>query len=337
VSSDESHHRSDGEPSGEHQPDQDDESRVPGGDDVSRVSYDCSPWAGETRRLLAGMLHNQEIAHVWEGTVLVVRRGDEAAVDELVEEVVATAVEALDPELPTVAYEISVLPAATQNEVVQALASEGIPHEWDTEGDIVIHERDAVRLEELLEDLTLEVDPGGDEGEIDLDGLELHDRLTDLFVAADRLVHDPGERRASHDLLDADEALDGVGVPFGFDRGDWQEVLDASAELVAAVREAAERGGPLHELLSTDDADDAGVEGGDGADAEERSTEAVRSRVPGDRRAAVALGGVPQPVEPSDEPADDDAEEPDPRGDEGRDDSVQARARRLRDLLRRVL
>jgi hypothetical protein len=126
-------------------------------------------------------------------------------------------------------------------------------------------------------------------------------------------------------------------VPFGFDRGDWQEVLDASAELVAAVREAAERGGPLHELLSTDDADDAddaGVEGGDGADAEERSAGA---RVPGDRRAAVALGGVPQPVEPGDEPADDEAEEPGRRGDEARDDSVQARARRLRDLLRRVL
>jgi hypothetical protein len=284
------------------------------------------------------MLHNQEIAHVWEGTVLVVRREDEAAVDELVEEVVATAVEALDAELPTVAYEISVLPTATQNEVVQALASEGIPHEWDAEGDIVIHQRDAVRLEELLEDLTLEVDPGGDEGGIDLDGLELHDRLTDLFVAADRLVHDPAERRASHDLLDADEALDGVGVPFGFDRGAWHEVLDASAELVAAVREAAERGGPLHELLSTDDADDdAGMDGGDGADAEQPSTGAVRARVPGDRRGAVALGGVPQPVEPGDEPADDDAAEPDRRGDEGRDDSVQAQARRLRDLLRRVL
>jgi hypothetical protein len=316
VSSDETLDRSDDEPSGAPDPEQDRDHTV-AEDDISRVSYDCSPWAGETRRLLAGMLHNQEIAHVWEGTVLVVRREDEA-----------TAVEVLDPELPTVAYEISVLPTATQNEVVQALASEGIPHEWDAEGDIVIHARDATRLEDLLEDLTLEVDPDGTDGAgIDLDGLELHDRLTDLFVAADRLLHDPGERRASLDLLDADEALDGIGVPFGFDRTTWQEVLDASAELVTAVREAAERGGPLHEHL-TDET------GGEVADLDGSSSGPTRTLVPGDRRGAVALGGVPLMVG-DDEPAEDEAEEPDIE--EGRDTSVQAQARRLRDLLRRVL
>lgn len=322
--------------------------------EIHRVSYDCSPWAGETRRLLAGMLTNQEIAHVWEGTVLVVRQLDEARVDQLVEEVAATAVDVLDPDLPSVAYEVSVLPSSTQNELVQALVAEGIPHEWDADGDLVIHEADASRLEELLGELAVDTVGGGEAEEADLDGIELHDRLTALFLAADRLTHDPADRRASLGLLDADEALDGVGVPFGVERTTWQEVLDASAELVEALAEAAERGGPLHErvVLEGDPVDgdetaDDEAEGGaaGGRRSADRAAPAGSTAGSGttERTGLAALGGVPVlggSAGEGDRPTTDAP----PRGRstvEGTgadlDVSVQAQARRVRDLLRRML
>jgi hypothetical protein len=313
--------------------------------EIHRVSYDCSPWAGETRRLLAGMLTNQRIPHVWEGTVLVVRRQDEAGVDLLVEEVAATAVDVLDPDLPVVAYEVSVLPSSTQNEVVQALAAEGIPHEWDADGDLVIHEADAPRLEELLEELAVETSAGAETDEADLDGIELHDRLTALFVAADRLAHDPSDWRAGLGLLDADEALDGVGVPFGFDRSTWQEVLDGSADLVAALAEAAERGGPLHERAPTGDDPTDGLGGRDHGGDEHGERAATGS---GEASGLAALGGVPVlggRASRVDGTAVDgtavDGTAGRPSGtDRSRSDvdaSVQAQARRLRDLLRRML
>jgi hypothetical protein len=322
-----------------------------GGASQDRVSYDCSPWAGETRRLLAGILTNREITHVWEGTVLVVRAEDEAQVDELVDEMLATSIDSLDPGLPTVAYEVSVLPTETQNEIVQALNAEGVPHEWDADGDIVIHEQDASLMDVILDDLTVLTGPDGDqEGAIEIDGLELHDRLTALFVAADRLSNEPADRRASLDLLDADEALDGVGVPFGLDRSTWQEVLDASADLVDALREAAESGGRLHEAA---EAGQPGSEGGEPepgpGSAEDETRRVVRVGARGASKAVpAARGGVPvlrdgsAPEQESAgepdaevEPSDEDPRPPDTP--KRQDTSVQAQARRLRDLLRPML
>lgn len=71
-----------------------------------------------------------------------VRADHEAEVDELVDEMAATAVASLEEEgAPTAAYEMGAWSAESQNALVAALGSEAIPHEWDAEGDLVVHEQ----------------------------------------------------------------------------------------------------------------------------------------------------------------------------------------------------
>lgn len=216
------------------------------------VSYDCSPWAGETRRLLGSLLETRSIPHAWEGTVLVVRADHEAEVDELVDEMAATAVASLEEGAPTAAYEMGAWSAESQNALVAALGSEAIPHEWDAEGDLVVHERDAERTEELIESLG-EPD-GGDE----MDGLELHERLDSLFVAADRLAGNPDDRAGARDAVAATEALRPAAVPFGVEAGQWRRLIGRADALVAALR-AGHDDGPGDDEPG-DDGDVAGTD-----------------------------------------------------------------------------
>ena len=198
--------------------------------DRGEVSYDCSPWAGETRRLLGSLLETRAIPHAWEGTVLVVRADREAEVDELVDEMAATAVASLEEGAPTAAYEMGAWSAESQNALVAALGSEAIPHEWDAEGDLVVHERDAERTEELIESL------GEPDGGDAMDGLELHERLDSLFVAADRLAGNPDDRAGARDAVAATEALRPAAVPFGVEAGQWRRLIGRADALVAALR-----------------------------------------------------------------------------------------------------
>ncbi len=137
---------------------------------------------------------------------------------------------------------------------------------------------------------------GGDE----LDGLELHDRLGRLFVAADRLANDPNDRAGSRDIADSYEAIEHAAVPFGVDAGVWLELHRSAVGLIDAVAgaEAGER--DTHEFD-----DDSGEDG---------STDDVGDDVV------------------TSHAADGD-------GPEGADaaPSVQAQARTLRDLLRRFV
>jgi len=197
------------------------------------VSYDCSPWAGETRRLLGALLETRDIPHAWEGTVLVVRAEHEATVDELVDEMAATAVAALEEGEPRVGYEMGGWSAQSQNNLVESLGAEGIPHEWDAEGDLVVHERDAERVEQLVDEL------GEPDGGEEMDGLELHERLDSLFVAADRLAHNPEDRTGGRDAVAATEALRVAAVPFGVEAGQWRRLIGQANALVAALRGAS--------------------------------------------------------------------------------------------------
>ncbi len=57
--------------------------------------------------MLEQLLAGADITRVWEGTDLVVRAGDEATVDDLVEQVRATDQPALDPDAEKIVYEVN--------------------------------------------------------------------------------------------------------------------------------------------------------------------------------------------------------------------------------------
>lgn len=193
------------------------------------IEYDCTPWAQQTRQVLRSLLTDNEIPHAWEGTVLVVPAAFEEQVDELVDGARSTARSSLGRARSTVTYEVSPWSASSQNALVDDLVGARIPHEWDSEGDLMVHEEDAELVEEFIE--ALGEPDGGDE----LDGIALNDRLSELFVMADRLCRDGGDRKGRKGLRRVYGELENATVPFGVEPVMWLDLHRAIAELLEAI------------------------------------------------------------------------------------------------------
>ena len=205
----------------------------PGAEEGDSIEYDVSPWAGETRRILRTVLAERAIPHAWEGTVLVVPGAFEDAVDQIVEDVSSTARASLGTAREKVGFDVSAWSAASQNTLVDHLVEAKIPHEWDAEGDLLVHTEDADAVDGILDEIG---DPdGGDE----MDGLELHDRLGRLFVVADRLANDPEDSSGVRGIEEAYGAIEGAGLPFGIDAGLWLGIHRVAGQLRETVDDVA--------------------------------------------------------------------------------------------------
>jgi len=221
------------------------------------VEYDVSPWAGETRRILRTVLAEREIPHAWEGTVVVVPEAFEEAMDQMVDEVSSTARAALGSAREKVGYDVSPWSAATQNKLVDKLVEATIAHEWDAEGDLLVHAEDAESVEEILDELG---DPDGSE---EIDGLELHDRLGKLFVVVDRLANDPQDSTGVRGIEQAYGAIESAGLPFGVDAALWLDIHKVAGRLRDTVDDVASGVPGAMSFTAAEEPDDAPAESHD--------------------------------------------------------------------------
>ena len=245
-----------------------------GAQPAGAIEYDCSPWAQETRLVLRSLVAESSVPHAWEGTVLVVPGAFEDSVDELVEAALSTARSSIGTSRETVAYALWDFSAASQNRLVDSLVEARIPHAWDAEGDLVVHDDDAEEVEGLIDAL------GDPDGGDDLDGLELHERLSELFVSADRLVRDPADAKALRAARTAYESVSGASVPFGVDQEQWLTLHRLVEDLFAALGAVGES--PEERLEQPADPDDP--QDGSGRD---RLDAEVSGQRPRDRAAAL--------------------------------------------------
>ncbi len=205
-----------------------------GGTDVEiadgQLAYECNAWAAESRELLDSLLTTNGIAHVWQGTTVTVREEDEAAVDDLVDEVLASAGPSLDPAAPKAVYSVGSWPVALQTQLVDALAVDDIPYEWDEQGDLVVLEADEDAVSAVIDELP-DVD---DDAVSSDDGVALHELFDSVFMAAGRLAKRPSDAAATLDVVDAADLLARVALPFGFEPAQWRTLVST----VTALREA---------------------------------------------------------------------------------------------------
>lgn len=188
---------------------------------ADQIVYDCTAWAGESRRLLAAMLDGAEIPNVWHGTEVTVVSADTDRVDEMIEQALSTARSAIDPDAPTITYEIGEWPDALQNEFAMQLTISEVPYVWNADGDIVVNESDEDLVQEVLDLLP-------DEDSFDnVDGLEVQGLLNEVFMVCDRLASKPADDRALDELRRLTTTLGSISVPFGFDDGDWTRLKEA--------------------------------------------------------------------------------------------------------------
>jgi len=193
---------------------------------------DLHEWSGEDRRLLDGLLDRAGVARAWQGTSLVTAAAEGAEVDELVASVAAAG--------ETVGYEVAEWPAAERERLVVALDAAGIGWWWDDDGDLAVGAADEARVDALFDELTgADGGPGGsgpdapdDTGE-EADGLAVQEVLSDLFVASDRLLHQPLDGPSVRLLREAAARATGLGLPYGFSAAVWRRIVELAADLSA--------------------------------------------------------------------------------------------------------
>jgi hypothetical protein len=152
----------------------------------------------------------------------------EEDVDALVEEVENADDRELDPDEPQVAFEMEGWSGELQALLAERLGGVGVPHEFDTDGDLVCHEADEEQVELVIEDLLARA---GDEGLEELDGLDANDLLSALFEATDRLRRDVHDAKGVLGVLEHGRRLEGTATPFGFAATSWSSLRNAAAEL----------------------------------------------------------------------------------------------------------
>jgi len=198
-----------------------------------QVSYELGEWAAQDRVMLEQLLAGAGVVRAWEGTDLVVRADDEELVDDLVEQVRATDEPVLDPAADKVVFEVNDWGSDQLVALTDGLGQQGIPYEFDVEGDLVVLEADEDSVEALLDGIEFgAVDSAPQAGATDADdGLETATILSDLFVACDRLKKSATDHEGVLGVVSAAERLDGRPLPFGYAPSVWNDIQERAARL----------------------------------------------------------------------------------------------------------
>jgi hypothetical protein len=214
-----------------------------------QIAYEFEEWDNQSRVLLDQLLGGESIIHVWEGATLVVRAEDEERVDELVEQVEVTNQPTLDPDKEQVVFELEDWPDEKRTALSESLEEAQIPFGFDENDDLVVLEDDEERVEAVLDqvDYNFSLDAGevagdgGDEGPTDGgddDGLAAQEVMSELFVASDKLMHDPDDSGAVLRFTEAAGTVAALPLPYGFAPGSWEEIVTLSGELRSLLDQA---------------------------------------------------------------------------------------------------
>lgn len=138
-----------------------------------------------------------------------------------------------------IVYEVADWPAHARVALGTTLSDRGIPWRWEPGLALVVRETDDEAVEELLDDLEdealEEADPEVEEAEE-----EAHAAMGDLFVAADRLMHEPWDESAADDLVEAAGAVEASVPPYGMAVETWVQIQEMARMVRGDLEAAAE-------------------------------------------------------------------------------------------------
>ncbi|MDQ6797707.1 MAG: hypothetical protein M3011_06750 [Actinomycetota bacterium] len=155
----------------------------------------------------------------------------------LAEDSVATL--AAEEGIEEVLYELDDWPVATRVQLTSTLAERGIPSRWEPGLTLAVREVDDEAAEAALDELEEGADDGNEESDDEGDGGTPDDAddggavaqaaMADLFVAADRLMHEPDDEVVAAELGVAAEIVGESPAPFGIEAQLWRKVQELSA------------------------------------------------------------------------------------------------------------
>jgi hypothetical protein len=212
---------------------------VPGGEpgpDATagiEVVYELDDWSEIERSAVTDRLREAGIPHGWDATSLHVAEADEAAVENILDIVEGDneAALTLDGEQDQVAYDLSDWADDRLTALVDELDAARIAHGWD-EDELFVYAVDEQAADELIDRVAHphELPPETDDGPA---GAEL---LGEVFVAADRLQHDPDDHEGTVSMLDLGHAVEGADPPYGLGPKEWDHLRGRVGALCSQLR-----------------------------------------------------------------------------------------------------
>jgi hypothetical protein len=213
-----------------------------GDDSGEQLAYEMDDLDAADRLSIDRTLAERGIVHAWDGTTLVVAPYDEGEVDAVLggadEDNEAGTVGVLDDDEEQVLYDLADWHPDQRNQLAGLLHGEGITHAFDEHGDLIVLAADEDRVDGLVDgidnpdQLPVESDGPG--------GLAAVEALGALFVAADRLVHDPSDSEGVVMAADSARTMASLAAPFGFVPKVWEELVAAGQQLRQLLETEAE-------------------------------------------------------------------------------------------------
>ena len=111
--------------------------------------------------------------------------------------------------------------------------------------DLLVREADEERVELVIDDLLAREEEAQF---VELEGLEVNDLLSSLFVACDRLRRDPRDPAGVQGVVTNARRIAVVRTPFGFSASDWRDLRNTAGELLDLVQGSETDGDDLREL-----------------------------------------------------------------------------------------
>lgn len=133
-------------------------------------------------------------------------------------------------------YDLGEWQVGERSAATAALLEADIPYRWEENLVLAVpavaEDEVDLLLDELEEVEELEEDDGGPDG-----GAAAQEAMGELFVAADRLQHDPTDDRMAADLLMAVGTVSVSAPPYGIERPTWRQIQSLAATLATDLEE----------------------------------------------------------------------------------------------------
>lgn len=138
-----------------------------------------------------------------------------------------------------VAYDLGEWQVGERSSATTALLEAEIPYRWEQHLELVVPAVAEDEVDLLLDELEEVEELEEDEGDVD-GGAMAQEAMGDLFVAADRLQHDPLDDKMAADLLMAAGTVSVSGPPYGIERPVWRRIQELASALATDFEEAAD-------------------------------------------------------------------------------------------------
>jgi hypothetical protein len=148
----------------------------------------------------------------------------------------------LAPSDDEVGYELVDWPVSDRGAVTAALAEVDIPFRWEEGLVLVVTAEVEEQADRLLDEIQAETAGQSPDAALDAEGEDQADggeeaqaAMAELFVAADRLQHEPFDKGIADDFVATATVVGESLPPFGIGRPDWLRIQTMASAVVTAL------------------------------------------------------------------------------------------------------